>query len=68
MGEKYGIHLRYKIFKHIYLIISAMLVIRIFRSPSIHYKNSAFALKYQGFSTFILRYKNDVSLKFSDIV
>ena len=49
MGEKCGIHLRYKIFKPIYLIIRAMLVDCIFRSPSIHYKNSTFSLKYQGF-------------------
>lgn len=52
MDEKREIHVGYRILKRIYLIINVMLVIRIFRSPLIHYKNSAFVLKYQDLSSF----------------
>lgn len=61
MDEKREIHVGYRVLKLIYLIINAMLVIRIFRSPLIHCKNSDFSLKYQDFLLFSFRYKDDVS-------
>lgn len=59
MDEKREIHVRYKVLNPIYLIINAMLVIRIFRSPSIHCKNSALALKYQDLSIFYFEVQKD---------
>ena len=63
MDEKREIHVGYRVLKLIYLIINAMLVIRIFRSPLSHCKNSAFSLKYKYLSIFYLRYKNDQNFK-----